>query len=154
MSGYEFNFFDYHSEPNKLVGYDKKNELLPSMVLDAVKKSGRSTIEQEKVIARSARYSFVYARDVLKKRFPLGEDTIAKDINYTLQYARDVVKGRWPKGEKILLTYSFFAYLYCKDIMKKTWVDAEKIIFNDNSDYGKNLQLLYTRDVLNKYGHI
>lgn len=53
--------------------------------------------EYEPIIARSAKYSYLYARFVVQGRFELGEKKIFKDIEYSARYASTVIKGRLPE---------------------------------------------------------
>jgi hypothetical protein len=53
--------------------------------------------EYEPIIARSAKYSYLYARFVVQGRFELGEKKIFKNIEYCCRYATTVIKGRLPE---------------------------------------------------------
>lgn len=53
--------------------------------------------EYEPIIARSAKYSYLYARFVVQGRFELGEKKIFKNIEYSARYASTVIKGRLPE---------------------------------------------------------
>jgi hypothetical protein len=45
----------------------------------------------------------MYARNVIKGRFELGEPVIAKDAQRSFMYARNVIKGRFELGEPKIL---------------------------------------------------
>jgi hypothetical protein len=85
--------------------------------------------EGEAAIAMNAYYSFLYARDVVKGLFPDGEAAISKDAHYSFLYARDVLKGRFPKGEATIATFYLREY---GDILeedaKKTKTDVEEFL--------------------------
>lgn len=53
----------------------------------------------EKAIAQDSDYAYRYADRILKKRFPIGEETILQS-NYAYDYAVSVIKNRWPEAEK------------------------------------------------------
>jgi len=53
--------------------------------------------EYEPIIARSAKYSYLYARFVVQGRFELGEKKIFKNIEYCCRYATTVIKGKLPE---------------------------------------------------------
>ena len=46
-----------------------------------------------------AEWSCWYARNVIKGRWPEGEEAIAKDAYWSYQYAKNVIKGRWPDNK-------------------------------------------------------
>ena len=66
-------------------------------------KQGYGTTEQEAIIATNSCYSYLYAKDVIKGRWELGEAIIATDAYWSYYYARDVIKGRFPLGESLSL---------------------------------------------------
>jgi hypothetical protein len=43
--------------------------------------------------------AYLYARYVIKGRWPEGEPAIATHPQAAYQYARDIIRGRWPEGE-------------------------------------------------------
>jgi hypothetical protein len=54
--------------------------------------------EGERYIARSAKYSYLYAYFILKKgRFELGEKKIFKDEEHSFHYAHKIMRGRLPE---------------------------------------------------------
>jgi hypothetical protein len=59
-------------------------------------------IEGESAIAKDAKFSFGYAKLVLRGRFENGELTISNDFDYAVQYATDVLKGRFEKAEPVI----------------------------------------------------
>ena len=54
----------------------------------------------------------LFARDVLKGRFELGEPTIAKDAKTSYYYARDVIKGRFILGEEAIAKDEYYQRKY------------------------------------------
>jgi hypothetical protein len=61
-------------------------------------------------IAADARYVYDYARDVIKRRFELGEPVIATNVYYSYHYARDVIKGRFELGEPAIAADANYTY--------------------------------------------
>lgn len=47
--------------------------------------------------------AYLYARDVVKGRWPEAEPSIVKDLQWAFPYARDVIQGRWPEAEPTIL---------------------------------------------------
>jgi hypothetical protein len=60
------------------------------------KKSGPSP-EIENVLSQDARYSFFYAKEVVKGRWELGENAIIQDTYFSFLYAKDVLKNKLPE---------------------------------------------------------
>jgi len=73
-------------------------------------------------------WTFEYAKDVIKGRWPEGEEIISRDAEYAFQYAKDIIKDRWPEGEKAILHNPYLIYHYAKDIIKDRWPEGEKIL--------------------------
>ena len=46
--------------------------------------------------------AYMYARDVIKGRWPEAEPYIMKDAMISFYYAKRVIKGRWPEAEYII----------------------------------------------------
>lgn len=57
----------------------------------------------EKAISKDAHYSYLYARDVLKRRFELGEEAIIQNDQVVVFYIFNVIKGRFALGEKAVV---------------------------------------------------
>jgi hypothetical protein len=96
----------------------------------------------EKQIATNPRYSYFYARDVLKGPFKLGEATIAKNASNSYLYARDVLDGPFPLGEKAIAKNGWYSYYYAQDALKRRFKLGEKIIATDafySYFYAKNV---------------
>jgi hypothetical protein len=134
---YELNLFDLHSNPEKLHGYDKRNDLVPLEVYNKVSLNPPGTLEQQKVIAKSPRYSLFYAINVINKPFPLGEKAISSNGGYAYRYASSVLKKPFPLGEKAMLSESnWLSIEYSTKILKKRWPELEKILFkNKHKNY-------------------
>jgi len=64
--------------------------------------------EGEPIIAKSPKYAYYYARDVIKERFPKGEPAIAKDFYFACLYAKFVIKGRFLEGEAVIINSNYF----------------------------------------------
>lgn len=48
-------------------------------------------IENKELISTSRRFSYLYAKWVLKGRFQLGEKSISKDIHYSVLYVENIL---------------------------------------------------------------
>jgi len=72
-----------------------------------------------------------------------GYEFIIKKYGYfAYLYAKDVIKGRWPEAEEIIKTYPFTAYYYARDVIKGRWKEAEEYIKKDLSyayGYARNV---------------
>jgi hypothetical protein len=60
----------------------------------------------------SPKRAFEYAHEVIKDRWPSGEDIIAQDSQWAYWYARFVIKDRWPEAEPIIAQDAFWAYCF------------------------------------------
>jgi hypothetical protein len=111
---------------------------------------GKVKDEFESIIAQSARYSYDYAKDILKRPFPKGEDVISQNSNYAYLYARDVIKGRWPKGEDAIATDFWSSVRYAVDVLKDRFKKGEDTIINTS----KKEYFNYYIDFLRKIGKL
>lgn len=72
--------------------------------------------QAEKIISTNPCYSYFYARDVIKGRWPKSEKLILIDPHYSYYYAKNVIQGRFPKCEKIILI-NYYSFLYLNYIL-------------------------------------
>jgi hypothetical protein len=125
------DLYKYHSNPEKLHGYDKKHMATPEMAYEALK-SGKLNAQQKKeaesVVAKDPEFACWYARDVIKGRFPKGEPAIAKDPEWAYWYACNVIKGRFPKGESAIAKDPEWACWYARSVIKGRFPEAEPAI--------------------------
>ena len=127
------NLFKYHTEPEQLVGYADRMQLVPELALEAAKKGDRSP-EVLAAISISPRASFHYAMDVINGPWPPGETAIAQSSKYSYWYARNVIKKPWPPGETAIAQDSLYSYLYARNVIKKPWSPGETAIAQDSED--------------------
>lgn len=64
------------------------------------------------MIAQDEEASLLYARDVLKERFPPGEESLKKTAKRSYRYALTVLKGAFPEEEAVIAGSSKYANLY------------------------------------------
>lgn len=74
-------------------------------------------LECEKLIATSAKYSWLYSCYVTAKRFKLGEKTISKSAEYSWNYASCVLCYRFKLGEKSIFSDPKYSILYEKSML-------------------------------------
>jgi hypothetical protein len=108
--------------------------------------------ELEPIIAKNAKYSYMYADKVLRyadkvlrDEFKLGEKAIAKDIKYSFWYAKYILKDKFPLGEPAIAKDSYYSYLYALDVLEGPFKLGEPEIAKDEY-YSKE----YTQNVLKK----
>ncbi len=46
--------------------------------------------------------AYEYARDIVKGKYPDGEEAISKSPYYSYAYAMYILEGRFPQGEKAI----------------------------------------------------
>ena len=102
----------------------------------------------EPEIAKSSIYSYMYATDILNgKPFKLGEPAIAKDASFSFMYASDILNGkRFKLGEPAIAKDADSAIEYALFILKKPWKEAEAIIAKVEFDARQYTQLVLKRD--------
>lgn len=74
------DLYNLHLDPQSLFYYREVDTTLPKIFWGRYKNNPEELKKREKAIAKSIKYSYYYARDVLKGPFPLGEDTISKSV--------------------------------------------------------------------------
>ena len=78
-----------------------------SIAYQKAKQLNQRDLELETIISMHAQTSYVYAKDIIKDRFILGEKTISKDIHYSLLYAQHVIKGPFHLCHPIIFNSSY-----------------------------------------------
>ncbi|MEM4605900.1 MAG: hypothetical protein QXF15_03560 [Candidatus Aenigmatarchaeota archaeon] len=109
-----------------LVPFIKEPYLIYRYARDIVR--GKVNDELEEVIAQNPKYSYYYAKDILKNSFPKSEDVIAQDPDFSYWYAKEVIKGPFPRGEETITKESYSSYHYTKDVIKGPWEKGEDAI--------------------------
>lgn len=71
----------------------------------------------EHIIMKDPDRAYVYAKHVIKRRWPEVEDIIMKDAVIAYWYARDVIKGRFIDAEPIIRQDESVSYAYKRDII-------------------------------------
>jgi hypothetical protein len=140
------NLYKLHTNPESLLGYEEAMKD-PDIAWGTHENNHDKLRELENLWTKSAEYSYYYARDVLKNRFPKGEDIIATDAHWSYEYAEYVLKPLgvrgFPQGEDAIATDALSSYLYAKDVLKDRFPQGEDAIAtNANNSYW------YARDVL------
>lgn len=70
--------------------------------------------EAERVIIenKAAMVAYLYAKDIIKGRWPEAESFISSDPHVAYLYAKDIIKGRWPEAENYILADSTYGEKY------------------------------------------
>ena len=122
---------------------------------ESCKKRYDENSEEEKIIATSALQSYAYAKNVLLKRFRLGETAISRDAWVSLRYATNVVLGRFEPGEKAISKTASDSLKYARDVIHDRFELGEKAIFKtkrikkDYQDFLVSLEI--QKDVESRY---
>ena len=146
------NFYELHSNPEQLYGYDRIMQIPQiawEMADDKQKKKmtdiwlkdpitageyaqlmGKAWPQAEPIIAQDMYAASDYAQIVLGHRFPAGEAAIARDPELAQLYAVYILKGPWPQAEAVIASSEDDAYMYAKlaldDPKPKTWARRYK----------------------------
>ena len=97
----------------------------------------------EKQIATDATASLIYAIHI-RERFELGEKVIAQDSAASLQYARMVIRGPFPEGEDAISTSPSRSYVYARSVLEGPFPKGEDAIATE-----ADLSINYAMWVLN-----
>jgi hypothetical protein len=116
------------TDPKKLKTYD--THISPSEAYSKLQVGDKDPI-LVKAVAKNSNYAFLYAKDILKGPFPLGEPIIAKDPVYAYYYASEALKGLFPLGEPAIATRAIYALWYAEDILKGPFKLGEPAIAKD-----------------------
>ena len=127
------NLYNLHSDPESLDHFEKVTANNPAIFWEKYENKPEELKKREKYIAKSAQYSYYYARDILKGPFPLGEEAIAKNSNSAYEYAKDVLKGPFPAAEAAIAKDAVSAYSYAKDVLKGPFPAGEEAIAKKQS---------------------
>ena len=134
---YELSYIKELLKEDKLyLMFEYVNEILKLFGVDVFKK-------HEKTISENARYSYLYARDVLKSRFKLGEEAISRYARCSYSYARGVLKSRFELGEEAISKDAYYSYDYAKKVLKSRFELGEEAI-SESAPHS----CWYARDVL------
>lgn len=84
---------------------------------------------EEDIIAKDAYFSFLYAKNVLKRPFKKGEPEICKYSTYAIMYARHF-NMPLPEAEEIISKDGFDSYEYATKVLKRRFLLGEPQILN------------------------
>jgi hypothetical protein len=86
--------------------------------------------EGEEAIKKDPKWAYLYSLYVIKGRWPDGEEAIKKDSGWAYLYSLNIVKGRWPEAEEAIKKDPYWAYNYSRNVVKGRWPDGEEAIKN------------------------
>jgi len=79
---------------------------------------GKRMPKLEPVISKNARWSYYYARDIIKGKFILAEPTISQDAFYSCLYAICIIKGRFILAEPTISKSAGYSCYYALHAIK------------------------------------
>jgi hypothetical protein len=94
-------------------------------------KSNKLNKNQEKAISKNGYYSLLYARNIIKGRFELGEKNISRCAEHSYLYAYHALRGRFQKGERIISKSAHWSFYYALNVIKGRFELGEKPISRD-----------------------
>lgn len=136
------NIYHYYDDAESLPGYEKiKPALMICNKYAKWSKSSKEILEPlQHIIAKDPTLAYKYALQVIKGRWPKGEDVIKTNDEYAYYYAANVLvtdkewpypNGRWPEAEPYIMKSGLNAWLYAKRVLKHRWKEAEPYIEQD-----------------------
>jgi hypothetical protein len=124
------NLYQLHSEPQQLLGYKQAQTQVPKLAWDRARTPGQKK-QLKHLWLQEPELAYLYAKNVLGKRWPAGEAAIAQDPRHAFWYTVDVLAKRWPKAEAVIATNPLYAYLYAQHVIRGRWPEAEPVIATD-----------------------
>lgn len=104
---------------------------------------GVNNIDLEKIISESSAFSYLYAKQILKGRFELGEEAISKNIYYSFYYSVRVLANRFKLGEAVISQNPYYSHNYVFYVLKCKFELGETAISQDSNysyEYSKIIQ--------------
>ncbi len=129
------NLYNYHTNPQSLLNYDKRFNVPVIASQEAAKHKPNRSPALEPGIMKDPKYAYYYAYDIIKGRWKEAEPYIMKDPEYAYYYAHHVIGGRWPEAEPYIMKDPFDAYIYAKWVIKDRWPEAEHTIQTNKQDW-------------------
>lgn len=131
------NLYKFYSKPTELMYHESdKSDKIPAVAWQKYQPTG-DLIYHSKTFAKSAEYAYKYA-DIYDMEFPEGEEAIATSHKYSYEYAKWVLRGRFEKGEAAIGTEPYYSYYYARDILlkdypAKNFPEGEKVMKTDTT---------------------
>lgn len=141
-----FHLISDHVDYNRLKNYSSLEELQHNLAITRLAEYSYWYITKIPSISDELRevllnyikldtdYAFIYAADIMERRWPEAEELHKHDPEFACAYARDVIQGRWVEVEEVIIQYPAYVYYYARDVMKARWPEAEDSI-KQNSVY-------------------
>jgi hypothetical protein len=108
------------------------------------------SFELEQEIAKSAHFSYVFACEI-NERFGYGEIAISKSAKYSLMYAKNVLNDRFERGEETILKDKKMAFKYCS-FLQNICIDPPSNIKNASKEYLENSKFsFFNKEVYSIY---
>src|SRR5574343_556377 len=126
------DIYELFSRPKNLAFYEKSKKIIPELFCSSLNGLSNSELgKKEPYIAKSSKYSFLYANDFLYNRFELGEEAISQNACYSYLYALKVIKCRFELGEKAISRHPYYAYLYARCVLQDKFPLGEEVILSN-----------------------
>ena len=75
-------------------------------------------LDFHELCSQNSRNAFMYAYNILKRPFPLGEPAISQNAQYACSYARYVLHRRFELGEPAIYSKPYLATDYTRFLLK------------------------------------
>lgn len=140
-----------HDKPEELHKHKEADKEVPQHFWDKYVYELGDTVDTKKTlrdredaIAKSAKYSYLYAKAVLKGAFSKGEKAIAKDAQYAYSYAR-LINKPFRAGEDIIAKSAIQSLHYAAFVLRAPFSKGEPAIakFAEEDDSGNTATKAY-----------
>lgn len=125
------NLYNLHTNPESLPGYDIASESIPALAWGIFEFEPEEMKKREHLWVQDPKYAYLYARHIIKNRFPEGEAAIAKKPHYAYSYAAHVTHKRFPEGEPAIARNAYYSYHYAANILNDRFPAGEEAIAKD-----------------------
>lgn len=127
------NLYSFHDKPDTL---HKHKEADTEVVdhfwkkydVDSPVKAREHMKSREAAIAKSADFSYRYAKDILCGPFPAGEEAISTHTYCSFGYAKFVLKGPFKKGEDVIADDGHYSFRYADEVLHAPFPKGENEI--------------------------
>ena len=96
----------------------------------------------------TAKEAFFHALNVIKGRWPEGEEVISQDAGYSYYYAFHVLKDRFPEGEEKISRSTYYSFLYAREIIKgklPDWWHNKMVLLSAEDKWAKRYCLEFLK---------
>lgn len=139
----KIDLHDLVTKPKNLKTYGKYIDPEVSWMRVSGYTKTKPTDKDYSIISKNPEYACRYAANILRARWPQGEEAILTSQRYAAQYALQVIRNPWPEAEHYFTQSHDLALNYAMKCIKERWEPGEGAIATDAQS-----SLVYAHTVL------